>query len=129
MRGFGLQALEVEQGIEVLAIIVSIYTLRLSTSKLLKQTIEYVQLKEGINYLIFSANFKTYRGLAIEGWIKSVWQFIDYYNLSLTLPNSHYPTSAILNDRTIMSVAIEYQLFNRKLIQIINIIQLSLYHI
>ena len=114
MGGFGLQALEVEQGIKALVIIVRTYTSNLLTSTLFKQSLEYIQLKVGIDFSVFNANFKIYGRFAIEGWIKSVWRFIDFYYLHLTLLDIHHLFSLILNDKTIMSVVIAYQVFNKK---------------
>ena len=64
--------LKVEQGIEALRLIVNICTLILPISKLLKQSIEYTQLEVGVKESVFLLDFKKYRGLATEGWIKSV---------------------------------------------------------
>ena len=46
---FRLQSLEIEQGIEVIGMIISIFSSNLPMSDLLKQSIEYTQLEIGID--------------------------------------------------------------------------------
>ena len=106
--------LEIEQDIEALELIINTYTSKLTTSKLLKQSIEYAQLEVGVEESVFLSDFKKYRALATEGWIKLVWYFYDFYRLQLNFPTTYYPKSPILNDKIIISIAVEYQLFNQK---------------
>ena len=57
MGGFALQAIEIEQGIEVLSIIISSFASKLPTSKLFKYLLEYAQLEARLYESIFLNDF------------------------------------------------------------------------
>ena len=72
MRGFDLQSLEIEQGIEALEIIASTYESILPTFNLFRQSLEFAQLEVGLNKSLFLSNFKSYGSLITDSWIKAV---------------------------------------------------------
>ena len=109
-----MQSLEIEQGIEVIGIIISTFSSNPPTSYLLKQSIKYAQLEVNIDKLLFLIDYTKYGFFTTEGWISAVWKFCSYYELELYLPSLCHPFTPILNDKPISQLLIKSKAFNQK---------------
>ena len=66
LESFNLKTLEMEQCIESINIVILCFNLILPTSKLLHQSLEYMQLEAGLDSPILLSPFDNYRYLCTE---------------------------------------------------------------
>ena len=72
LGGFNLRTLKIEQYIESIEIVISYFNSCLPTSKLLRQSLEYMQLESGLDVPVLLSSYKDFRILCTEGWLKSL---------------------------------------------------------
>ena len=70
--GLGLGLLEVEQTMEVINLVISLFDSLTPLSYLLKESLEYMQLESGLSKLVLEAKFSLFRKLVTPCWLSSL---------------------------------------------------------
>jgi len=126
IRGFGMKSLEVEQCIESISLMISYFNSELPTNKLIKHSLELLQLETGYDSPILLSSYNKLSFLETDSWLKSLWYNLYHYKIVLHLPTIHHSQSHILNDKPIMQVAFELNTFTKEKILLINLVCINL---
>lgn len=108
-QGLNIPHLYIEQGISQIQKAIEDSNTATMLGRLLHQSLEALQLELGLPSPILTRSFRPYQQCITESWLKSLWKFLDYYNLSLTdnLP-IHFPKKRE-HDNYIMEVLSNHQ--------------------
>ena len=100
--GLVFRTLELEQGLESTSHLISLWDTETSASNLLRVILEYLQLEVGSTDLALNKSFSLCGHLATPGWLSSAWEFLDFYNLEITIPSLKFPNHSSANDSAII---------------------------
>ena len=94
-QGLGLRHPYILQGIEHIKVLMTHGVSQSLTGMLLRTNIEASKQELGLGGSFFTQNYKLYKGLVTNSWVKSTWQFLWEHKLSLeeTTPNLYLTTS------------------------------------
>ncbi len=87
--GIGLYNLSIEQFISCMEVLLHHYGTGFTTSKKLQASFEAMQLEIGCSGNPLIEDYSTLGPLAIEGWVKAVWEHASHYGYNIYLD---YPT-------------------------------------
>jgi len=83
-HGLGLPNPYWEQGINGLCLFLEQANTSSSEATLIQASLEFLQLELGTHANVFSLPCDTWKFLATDCWLKTIWQFVDFAQLQLT---------------------------------------------
>jgi hypothetical protein len=92
-RGVGLYNLSIEQFISWMEVLLQHYGTGFTTSKKLQASLKAMRLEIGCSGNPLNKDYSTLGPLAMEGWVKAVWERASHYgyNISLKYPTERPP--------------------------------------
>ena len=75
---------------------------------------------------MLNKSFSLHGHLATPGWLMSVWEFLDFYHVEITIPSLIFPSPSSANDVAITDFAMSLKTFNRRQIKQIDTVRLAL---
>ena len=79
VRDLGLGSLEVEQIVEVVNLIISLFESPTLASYLLRESLEYMQLESGLSTPVLESKFSVFRKLVILCWLSLLKESLFFY--------------------------------------------------
>ena len=122
----GLPSIEVEQTIEIIGLAITLLLISVATSFYLKELLELLQLESGLDSPILVLDLDKVSFLTTPCWIYYLWSLTYLANLSICLPSIHHPSSQYLNNKIIISRALEINIFSKEELYHLNILQIHL---
>jgi hypothetical protein len=115
--GIGLYNLSVEQFIAWMETLLQHYAAGFTISKKLEASLEAMQLEIGCTGNPLNEDYATLGPLAIEGWVKAVWEQASHYGYKVALD---YPTEELpcKNDCSLMSIFLKRGKTGKELINL-----------
>ena len=120
LRGLGLKIQELEQGIESISYLISLWESATPASNLLRISLEFLQLEVGTTDLALNKPFSSYSQLTTPGWFTSVQEFLDTHQLEITILSLTTPSPSLSNDITIIESIVSIKAFSAQQIKKIN---------
>ena len=114
LGGLGLRTLELEQGLKSISHLISLWDSSTPTSNLLRVSLEFLKLEVSKSDLALNKSFSPCGSLATLGWLTSVWELLDAYQLSITIPSLTIPNPSFTNEITITDLAVSVKSFNKQ---------------
>ncbi len=94
-----------EQGIAQLRLFLELASAPTTEAKLIRTSLEFLQLELGSSGNLFQLPFDRWSPLATDCWVKSLWRFIDFADLQLVPESPVLPPAPRLGDAAIMDSA------------------------
>ena len=91
-----------------LNLFVSLCTADAPAKKLLKVTIELIQLEAGAIGDVLSQDFNTHDGLLTDSWLVSLWRNLSWFRIHLKLPGAKSSIFSQEQDLTVTEVALSH---------------------
>jgi hypothetical protein len=101
LGGLALPQLYTTQGVDKLYLLLGHLRIKDRTGALIHSDLTYLQLLSGSGTFILNQDQKHYRWVE-QGWLTSIWAFINSSNLQLVYPNQWVPTLPRQHDQYIM---------------------------
>ena len=99
--------------VEMIRLVISSYSVKNSISYHLIESLELIQIKSGLDYLVLEADFQTITYITTLYLLQYLWKLLDTIELNLCFPNIDHLSSPYSNNKTIIEVAIHLKLFNK----------------
>lgn len=96
--GLGLQHLYLEQGLGQLKLFLGHLRARDKTSELLRISLGYLQQEIGLPTLAFNLRYPNFKGWIEPTWLTSLWEFLNFVGLTVSVADIWLPTRAREND-------------------------------
>jgi hypothetical protein len=113
LQGLNLPHLYVEQGIAQLRQVLTHGAISSVTGKLFRVSLELAQLEVGLGSSLFSVSFQHFGFLLSQCWIKSLWEFLSTYQISLSWPDQVLPKPQRTGDSFLMDLFVSSNIFDR----------------
>ena len=126
IRGLGLPSLEVEQAVEMISLVMSLFPASVATSFYLRESLELLQLESGIDSPRLGADFDKLSFLTTPCWMHHLWSITSSAGLQLCFPTIHHPQSKLSNESTIIFKALSLCIFSRDDIHHLNVLRIHL---
>jgi len=101
LGGLALPQLYTTQGVDKLYLLLGHLRIKDRTGDLIHSDFTYLQLLSGSGTFILNQDQKNYRWVE-QGWLTSIWAFINSSNLQLVYPNQWVPTLPRQHDKYLM---------------------------
>lgn len=111
--GLGHKSLELEQGLERLSHMASLWSSPTPSDPLLRTSLKLLQLEVGSSALVLHLPFKRHTPLSTSCWFTSVWDFCSEYHIFPQLPGVVLPKSSCSNNKARMDVALQCSSFTQ----------------
>ena len=106
--GLNLPHPYIEQGIEQLKMILGhLSSPRTPTGDLIQISLEQAQVELGLPTAIWKASYKKHNRLITESWVKSIWEFVDRYDIEVCSTDKIELPLLREKDRYLMEIALE----------------------
>ena len=124
--GLGLPSIEMQKFIEIIDLVISYFLSKTLTAFYLKDSVELLQLKSGLDSHIFKADFDRYSHLTIPCWLKHLWSLLYSINLKLYFSSSYHLLLNFGNNISIITSATSLNTFSKVEMYHLNTIYIQL---